>query len=914
MWTRLRLGFTALVRRRRFERELADELAFHVQARAEEWERRGLSPPAARRRAQIELGSVERIKEEVRHIRLGAWTELLRQDLRYGFRVLRAHPGIATVGIASLAVGMGVCTFFFWQGNAMLLRPLPGVRDPGSLVAIDAPVSYPAFERIRELGDIVEAATAYVGPVPFSFAVDGEQGGSERVFGHLASPEYFAALGVAPLAGRLFAPETERAGAEPVVVVSERFWRRRLDADPDAVGRTLRINGRSLTLAGVAAEGFQGVFPVNPADVFVPVTAGVSVAPELEGDILSDPAAERFQVVARLASGVSMQTAEAALDTAVRTQDARRLVLDEDSREGRRVHLLSAGRVTRLSGAQLRFNLGTYGLLFGLVLSLACTNLAGLLLARAGERRREMAVRFALGASRRRLIRQLLTESVLLGLGGGATGLFLSYWLMRVNDSIRLTAPVPFETDLRLHPEVWIFTASIAVLAGVGLGLAPAFAATRGARAGVARSLQGGLPAPLIGYRRFGVRNLFVTYQVAVALVLLLTIGQLAVGYQRFIGIEPGFDTAGLTLFAVDPGRDGYTAAQSAALLDELPGLLAALPDVRSAAVAERAPLGAVAGLGVVPDVRVSTSTGEAGARRTTHSIAMEQVGVHYFGTLGVRVIRGRAFTRRDLAGGGDAEDGRQTETPVVINRTAERQIFGTGRAVGRRLQEEDEGRRYVVVGVVPDFRPAIQTADAVASAFAPIAAARFGGASIPGTTVLVRGMSDRRTMAAVRDELARTHQGLTIFDARTMDEDLERFDRVVGFGVGLFAGLSVFGLVLAVIGLTGVTSYAVARRRNEIGIRLALGAGRPHVLWLVLRESTFLVVAGALLGIAGAFVVSRVLSALIAQLAQLLGVIGDPVLLVGAPALLVVAALLACVVPAWRSVRIDPAATLRAE
>ena len=331
--------------------------------------------------------------------------------------------------------------------------------------------------------------------------------------------------------------------------------------------------------------------------------------------------------------------------------------------------------------------------------------------------------------------------------------------------------------------------------------------------------------------------------------------------------------------------------------------------------MAARAPLGAVAGLGVAPDVRVSTSTGEAGARRTTHAIAMEQVGVHYFGTLGVRVIRGRAFTGRDLADRGDAEDGRQSETPVIINRTAERQIFGAGRAVGQRLREEDEGRRYVVIGVVPDVRPAFQTADAVASAFAPIAAARFGRASIPGTTVLVRGMSDRRAMAAVRGELARTHPGLTIFDARTMDEHLERFDRMIGFGIGLLAGLSVFGLVLATIGLTGVTSYAVARRRNEIGIRLALGARRAHVLWLVLREGTFLVVAGALLGSAGAFAVSRVLSALIAQLAQLLGtVIGDPVLLVGAPALLVVAALCVCVVPAWRSVRIDPASTLRAE
>ena len=915
MLTRLRLWFAALSRRTRFEHELDDELAFHMQSRAAEWERRGLSAAAARRRARLEFGNVERIKEETRDVRLGAWLELLRQDLRYGFRVLRAHPGMTAIGGASLALGMAVCIYSFLRLDAGVLRPLPGARDPGSLVAIDARLSYPAFERIREAVDVVEAATAYLGPVPFTVAVDREPGGGERVFGHLVSSDYFEALGVAPAAGRLFTPGAERVGSEPVVVVTERFWRRRLDADPGAVGRTLRVNGQSVTLAGIAAYGFQGVFPVNPAEIFVPVTAGAALLPELEGDVLSDPTAERFEVVARLAGGVSMQTAEAALDTTVRAQEPP-LDVGESRREGPRVRLFPAGRAARVPPAELRLMLGVNGLLVGLVLSLACANLAGLLLARAGQRRREMAVRFALGASRRRLVRQLLTESVLLALGGVAAGLVLSYWLNSVVESAGAVTPFPSEVDLRAGPTLWLFVLSLAVLTGTGLGLAPALAATRGARDGVTRSLQGGPPSALVRYRRFGVRNLFVTYQVAVALMLLLTIGQLAVGYQRFSGIDAGFDTADLTLFAVDPGRDGYTPAQSAALLDELSGQLAALPEVRSAALAERAPVGVAVDFGgVASGVRVSTSTAPAGAPRTYHSLALEHIGARYFETLGVPVVRGRAFTERDLAAGVLGEDARAAETAVVINQTAERQIFGPGGAIGRRLRTDDDGGGYVVVGVVPDIRPAFLAADAVATAFAPISAAGFGRASSPETTVLVRGMSGGGAMAAVRGDLTRTHPRLTIFDARTMDEHLERFERVIRLGVGQLAGLSLFGLVLATIGLTGVTSYAVTRRRTEIGVRLALGARRSHVLWLVLRESTFLVGAGALLGATGAFALSRVLSALAADLAQILATfIGDPVMLIGGPALLAAAALVASAVPAWRSVRIDPTSTLRAE
>ena len=617
------------------------------------------------------------------------------------------------------------------------------------------------------------------------------------------------------------------------------------------------------------------------------------------------------------AGGVPLSAAEAVLDTAARAQDAPRPEVGPGRREGRRVGLLPAGRVARVRPAELRLMLGLNGLLVGLVLSLACANLAGLLLARAGERRREMAVRFALGASRGRLVRQLLAESVLLALGGGVVGLLSSYWLLPVADSIREAGPIPFETDAHVGPAIWLLVAVIAVLTGAGLGLAPALAATRGARDGVARSMQGGPPAPLLPYRRFGARNLFVTYQVAAALMLLLTIGQLAVGYQRFTVLDPGFDTAGLMLFVVDPGRDGYTPAQSAALLDGLSGQLSALPEVRSAALAERAPLG----LGVASNVRVSASasaaasTVAADAARAYHSIALERVGVGYFETLGVPLVRGRTFTARDLAAGRPGEDARAGETAVVINRTAARQIFGSGGAIGRRLRADGDGRSYVVVGVVPDVGADFLATGTAARAFAPIPAAGLGRASGPGTTVLVGGTSDGGAMAAVRRELTRTHPRLTIFDPRTMDEHLDRFERTIRLGVGLYAGLSLFGLVLATIGLTGVTAYAVARRRIEIGVRLALGARRPHVLWLVLREATFLVVAGALLGAVGALAVTRALSALAADLAQVLAtVIGDPVLIVGGPMLLAAAALVASAVPAWRSVRIDPASTLRAE
>ena len=910
MWGRLRRRFAGGARRDRFENELAGELEFHLRMRAEALQRSGLSRGEALRRARVELGNPEKIKEDVRDLRSGAGLDALLQDLRYGLRMLRRHPGVTAIGVASLTVGIGVCTYFFSQFNAMVLRPLPGSRAPRALAASSETFSYPVFERFRELDAIADAAAAYIGPTPFHVVSDESDPASEgaRIFGHLVSPGYFQVLGVTPAAGRFFDPEAERVGSEAAVVVSDSFWRRRLNADPRAVGRTLRINGRSVAIVGIAPEGFRGVFPVNPADVFVPVTAGPSVAPELRGDVLRDPEAHRFHVVLRLARGVSTSAAEAALDAAARAPGADRTDVDDETRrEGRRATLLRAGRVGRLTTRQLWLVAGLNGLLVALVLSLACANLAGLLIARAGDRRREMALRMAVGAPRARLIRQLLTESVMLSLAGGVAGVVFSHRLVRAAERVTAATATPFDMDLRIDPAVCLFVAFAAAAVGVGAGLAPAFSATRKGGAAV---LNGGWPAPLRGYRRFGFRNLFVGYQVAVSVMLLIVAGYLVIGFQRFNGIDPGFDAAGMAMFEIDPSRDGYSPSQADGLFAEIPETLGALGAVAAAAVADRPPLGDVFGAAGRSDFRVSTGA-PAGGAPVLESAARRHVGFGYFAALGVPVVQGREFTKRDherrCARGADAT----TETPVVVNRTAAGRLFGGDPPVGRPLRAA--GRRHVVVGVVQDSRPSFLTAEPAPTMFLPFP--ERCGRPAQAATVLIRGVAGPDSIAAVRRELARSHPDLTTFNLRTVNEHLERFDRMIRFNSNQFGGLGLFGLLLAPIGLASVTAYAVTRRRKEVAIRLALGAKRSDVLRLVLREGVVLLAAGALFGGVGAFWLSRSLSSLLVDFARVFAVsAGDPLLLAGVPALILCITFPFCWFPARRATRIDPAATLRAE
>ena len=819
----------------------------------------------------------------------------LRGDLKFALRMLAKSPGFTAVAVISLGLGIGVCSFFFNNFKTVLFRPLAGVSKPRMLRGLDTAVPYTYFERYREHG---LAVAAFSDPVPFSVVSEGQKDAkSERVFGDLVSPEYFSVLGLKSTLGRLFRADGEKRGSPPVAVVSERFWRRHLHSNLDAIGGTLRVNGQLATILGVTPKDFLGVWPLTSADLFVPVTSGASIAPELAGDALQQREAGVYHVLVRLAHGLKPSAAEAALDVITRRLDDEKHTRDRD-RNSRHVHLVSVNGFAPLPPAQRVVVFTFIGVLLGLILSLACTNLANLLLARSHERRKEIAIRLSMGAGRFRLVRQLLTENVILSLTGGVAGFVFSFWLASLVRTRKFPTPVPLDLDLRPDFTVLLLALAIAMLAGMAFGLAPALHITR---TDVATTLKEGSVTPLRGYRRFGMRNLLVVYQVAGSLTLLLITGFIVLGFGKTSRIDPGFDTSNLTLFQLDPIHDGYSQVQTAALYKELPERLSHLPTVRSVTLAEAVPFGELV---AVPNIHFSAP----GHRGDVLRDAVRQaIGVKYFETLGIPPVRGREFTDVD-------EQPTSGAIPVLVNQTAAREFFDNDGPLGRSLR--DDQHSYSVIGVVPDIKSGFMLAKPVPTVFVPLSA-RSANASPTqeGATLILRSAPGPDTIADVRNSIASLDPYLTVFNVGTVDERLNQFNAVIRLSATIYGGIGIFGLILASIGLAGVTAYAVARRRKEIGIRMALGARSSQVLRLVMKEGTALVAIGSALGFAGAFVISRALSSISNQLANVFGSsVHDPRLLIGAPLLLASIALLACYLPARRSAGIDPLAALRDE
>ncbi len=816
----------------------------------------------------------------------------LRGDTKYALRMLAKSPGFAAVGIVSLAIGIGVCSFFFNAFDVTMFRSLPGATDHATLAGLDTLVPYTYFESYRQQPGVA-AAAAFTYPVPVGVARDGsKQTKSERLFGVLVSPGYFSVLGMQPLQGRFFRADTEQPGTAPVVVVSERFWRTHLNSDPHAIGQTLRVNSHPATILGVAPKDFLGVWPMNPADLFIPVTSGASIAPELAGN--AKP--EACHVVFRLVRGAKTSALKAALDVVTQRLDAEKPGVKKVHNE-RHVDLLSVNGLAPTPAAQGAVVFTFLAVLLGLVLSLACTNLANLLLARSSERRQEIAIRLSVGASRFRLVRQLLTESLILSLAGGVSGSILVYWLMFAPPVGKFISSTP---DLDLRPDLTVFLVALAisVIAAVGFGLGPALATTR---TDVAATLKQGAMTPLRGYRRFGLRNLLMVYQVAASLTLLLITGYIVFGYGKAARIDPGFDTSNLTLYQLDPAHDGYSQSQIAALYEKLPDRLSKLTAVRAVTLADAAPFGELAA--IAPNTHFSAP----GPRGDILRDAIRQrIGANYFATLGVPLIRGRDLNESDqkLASGA---------IPVLLNQTAAHELFGEEGPLGRTLR--DDQHTYTVIGVTRDIKSAFMMAKPVPTVFVPLTAQSLGvDPAWQGATVIVRGTGGN-TVADVSNAIASLDPHLWVFNVGSMNERLDQFNTIVRFASAMYGGIGIFGLILASIGLAGVTAYAVARRRKEIGIRMALGARSSQVLRLVMREGAVMVAIGSALGFAGAVLVSRVLSAITFQLSQLFDKgTRDPKLLIGAPLLLASLAMLACYLPARRSARIDPLTALRDE
>jgi macrolide transport system ATP-binding/permease protein len=824
-----------------------------------------------------------------------AYLAEFRQDMAYALRMLAKAPGFTAVAVLSLGVGIGMCCAVLSECRA-IIGPAPGLRDPETLATfIWTQVSYPYFERYRDAHQTVAAASAVLGPVPVAVGLTGDKSArTERVSGHLVSPEYFTTLGVTPAAGRVFGPETEKPGMAPVVVVSDRFWRNHLDADPHAVGRSLRLNGSMATIVGIGPKNFLGIWPQSPADLFLPVTCGVSLAPELSGDPLHRSDREIFRVVFRLAPGVALPTAEAALDAMTRNLDQETGVRHDRDRKGRTVRLMPAGTVGYARPEQHAF-VDTFNVvLWALVLSLVCANLAGLLLARGGQRRREIAIRLSVGASRVRLVRQFLTESVLLSFAGGLAGIVLAYWITHVLSSLPLPSQIPLEFNCQIDLHVIAITLATALAAGIGFGLAPALSSTR---ADIGVTLKEGAQAPLRAYRRFGLRNLFVVGQMAASLMLLLVTWIVALAFLSTARIDTGVEVANLNLVSLDPVRDGYSAEAVAALFTKLPDELSRVNGVRALALTGSA----LPSHADSTHISVPAADGKVG--QGPYPAYCERIGANYFATLGVPLLTGREFNLRD----------REQDAPAILSQTAARTLFGANDPIGRRIREGE--RNYTVVGLARDVRAGLLTPNPAATVFLPLTAEWLARNATQRVTVLVRGTTGRDTLAAVRDRVASLHPGLTAFDVHTMQEDLDRLNLFTQWISSMYVILGFFALLLACVGLGGVTAYTVVRRRKEIGIRMALGARARQVRGLVLKEGAALVMVGLVLGVSGAFALARVFAAYSDILARSFGNRGyNPLLLIGAPLVLAGLAMVACYLPARRATGIDPMAALREE
>ncbi|HEV2689242.1 MAG TPA: ABC transporter permease [Bryobacteraceae bacterium] len=830
----------------------------------------------------------------------------MRRDLLYALRTLAKSRGFAAVGIISLGLGIGVAAVGVSEVLNLILRDAPGLKDPDKLVMVDG-VSYPYMEHYRDQHDLFMGGTAFQTPVPYNVALgNAATAKAERVFGQLVSPEYFSVIGVGAARGRALTPELDKPGSAPVVFISDRFWRERMNSDPDAVGRVMRVNGQTATIVGIGPKDFLGALPFIPADVFVPTTVSASMAPELAGDAIHQREAKSFNALLRLAPGATLKSAEAGLDAITRNLDKETLDPARDAK-GRRVTVVPGGKMVPVPRALVPAILGFMMTLNALIIGIACMNLANMQLARATARRREVAIRLSVGASRFRLIRQLLTESILLAAAGGAGGILIAFWVASMLRKARLPIAFPVNFDITPDWRVIAIVFAISLAAGIGFGLAPALATTK---ADLASSLKEGMVGQTRGYRRFGMRNLLMVGQVAGSLALLLIAGFMVIGFHKTNAIEIGFDPATMYLLSLDPVRDGYSAEKATNLFDNLAERLKRAPGVHDVALTEAAPFGAQEA------VFTLNAPGSGGAPdRLVSGVAKNTVGPNYFAALSVPVLEGREFEMRDQR----LELSKGQALPVVINQTAARAFFGANEPVGRRIV--DAGKSYEVAGVVKDLSaPLSETAqgqvpDAVSVVYLPLTKADFAHPPLNGMIVMLRSDRGADAMEGVRRELAAIDPNVAVFNVRTLGAQVGDTLAYLRISEFVYGGIGLFGLVLAAIGLAGVTAYAVARRRKEIGIRMALGARKGQVLRLVMRESGTLVIAGSVMGLLAAFALSRALAAFSSLFGPAFQASAhDLRLIFGAPAMLAAFAMLACYIPARKSAKIDPVIALREE
>jgi len=820
----------------------------------------------------------------------------MRHDIPYAFRTLVKSPGYAAVGIVSMGLGIGLTTNLYSTAWSLLTRQLPAAQHASRLVTPEKPVSWYYIQQYRAEKNLFTGVAAVQTSVQFNVELDGARGTKpQRVFGQIVSPDYFSVLGIAPERGRMLSADDQKPGEAPVVI-SNRFWRSRLHADPDAIGQTIQINGQNATIIGVAPPRFDGALSPAPAEIFVPTTAPPAMVPELGNNVLQQRNAKAFAALMCLAPGVTIDQAEAALDGITRRLDKLDPMAPPETAGGKRVSLLAAGTRALIPRKVKPAILGFYFVLMAAVMAIACLNLATMLLARGANRRRELAIRLGVGASRFRLVRQMVSEGILLSLVGGAAGFALAYALWALYAHTQLPAGAPPNPDNSLDWHVVAFAFVLALLSGIGFSVLPAFSATK---TDIATALKEGAVLRLSGHRCFGLRNVAMGAQVAGSLMLLLVTGFLVLGFMRGQSLHTNFNQKTMVLLAVDPVRDGYTAEKSRSFFEQLPERLRQSTEVRSFALAAQPPFPST------DDEDDHQLTAEASHIQS--GAARQKVGAGYFSAISEPMLAGREFQQRDERIATDGSG--MAAIPVILNEKAARALFGGGSAVGKRLR--DDQHEYEVIGVVPTLKDAMGMTQAYA--YLPLTQRDFVQPPPGGITIIARGHSAADALVGVRAALTAMDPNLTVFNVETLSEYVELTRAHLRTVLRIYGGIGLFGLILSAVGLAGITGYAVAQRTKEIGIRMALGAPKTQVLGLVLREGLALIAAGTVIGFLGAFTVAKMVSAITKEFADVFQIgTNDPRLLLGAPLLLAGLALLACYIPALRATKIDPLAALR--
>ncbi len=889
--------------RRHLDRDLNEELQHHIELKTQENIEAGMPPEEARYAALRAFGGVEQKKEQCRDADRLRWLEDLIQDLRYGLRQLRRNPGFTAVAVITLALGIGANSAIFSAIDAVILKLLP-VPHPEQLVMLrwQSPhdvtdyLPYPTFDQLRKQNQVFAGVFAFHS-IQLATRVDREPG---LAAGQLVSGNYFSVLGVKALVGRTFTAEEDRTpGADPFAVISYRYWENQFGHSPAVLGSSIELNGTPFTIIGVMPPSFFGVSVGDSRDVWIPLMMQAQVMNSKSQ--LDDSKSWWLQVIARRKPGISEPQALAAVNVLyqriVRRQAGARLS-PEAERELAHEHiaLLPAGRGLSTLRDRLSEPLIVLMTLVGLVLLVACANIANLVLARATVRQRELAVRVALGAGRSRLFRQLLAESVLLALLGGALGLLFARWGNALLLALLSDIGAPVALSLHLNSAVFIFTACVALLTGFLFGTAPAWEAARVDLSAVIKASVRGL-AGGSGTRRsrWELRKLFVVGEVAMALLLVAGAGMLVRSLQKLKDVNPGFNQNGVLLVSTDPTLIGYRSNRLMNFYRQVMLAVEALPGVRSVSLSALPPM-----------TRAHWRTGifvrghVPGAHEKT-TASLNFVGPQFFQTLGIPLLQGREFTARDNAA---------APKVAIINEAMASFYFGNLSAVGKRLSfVSPEGGEIEIVGVAGNtkansLREATPHMMYVPYPQTPPASLAYG------MTLEVRTTGNPDASAgAVRQAIREIDSNAPILGFTTLAEEVDQSlaqERLVARISTLFGLLALF---LASIGLYGVMTYTVSRRTGEIGIRIALGARRTQVLWMVLREALALVAEGAALGVPLVIAFGLFISS------QLYGISpADPLTILGSMAPLIGVALVATLIPARRATRIDPITALRYE